>query len=168
MSKDDEQVKIFHRFNKLKLKAGGDPKDSRGGFIDINAVKKAQQSIDVSENLYKQEVKAVLKDIDVVWADIKNETEKDILRKGIDSLYNQAHNAKDIAETYHYDLMAFFAQSLRDFCKKIDVKNKAHHVIVKAHMDVMAVTYKTNLKDQSSPEAEELKRVLAKAIQKYS
>lgn len=169
MSKEEsEEVKIYHRINKLKRKAGADPNDTRPGFIDINAVQRAQKAIDDSEASYKAEVKVVLNDIEDNWNKIKDEKNDSSFKKGINDLYNQAHNAKDIAETYKYDLMAFFSNSLRDFCKKIDVKNKAHHVIVKAHMDVMAVAYKSNLKDQTTPAAEELKRVLAKAIQKYS
>ena len=170
MSKEDnnEEIKIYHRVNKLKRKAGADPNDNRPGFIDINAVQRAQKTIDESENLYKAEVKTVLDDIDAVWNDLKDEKNYSNFEKGVETLYNHAHNAKDIAETYKYDLMSFFANSLRDFCKKIDVKNKAHHTIVKAHMDVMAVAYKSNLKDQTTPAAEELKRVLAVAIQKYS
>jgi hypothetical protein len=167
MSKEGT-VKIFHRINKLKIKAGAKPGDTRRGLIDTNAVSKAQKAIDDGGAIYKQEVKAVLNDIDIAWEDIKSKDDPKAFQKGIDNLYNHAHNAKDIAETYHYDLMAFFSRSLRDFCSKIDVNNKAHHIIVKAHMDVMAVTYKNNLKDQSSAAAEELKSVLEKAIKKYS
>lgn len=165
---EEKKIKIFHRINKLKIKAGAEPGDTRRGAIDVNSVKKAQKVIDDGGAVYKEEVKVVLNDIDIAWEDIKNLDDPKAFQKGIDSLYNHAHNAKDIAETYNYDLMAFFSQSLRDFCRKIDINNKAHHVIVKAHMDVMAVTYKNNLKDQGSAVAEELKSILAKAIKKYS
>lgn len=167
MGADLAKIRIFHRINRLKRKAGADPNDPRPGFIDTNAIRNAQRVIDNSSVHYKHEVKTVLDELDDSWARIK-ETGDGPTRKDIGQLYNQAHNIKDIAETYHYGLMAYFSQSLRDFTRKMDAGNKAHRIIVQAHMDVMFIAYKNNIKDQSNPAAEELKRVLAKAIEKHS
>ena len=167
-SKKSSKVKIFHRINKLKLKAGAAPSDKRAGFIDQRAIDKAQAAIDSKEDSYSSEIEAVIVRVDSSWEDLKNEKDIKKHKKLTSALYNYANNVKDIAETFKYELMGHFGKSLRDFCEKLDVSKDEHHVIVQAHIDVMWIAFQQNIKDHGGPVAEELKAIVAKAIEQHS
>lgn len=162
------KVRIFHRINKLKRKAGAESNDDRPGFIDPSLIKKAQGYIADQEEHYPEEVSNILARLSNTWNELKAEKDEKRAQTQLSWLYNYANNIKDMAETYHYRLMEHFGKSLRDFCEYIDVRNKAHHVIVDAHINVMRIAYSENIKDQGSPKAEELKQIVAMAIEKYS
>lgn len=168
MSNFSDKVKIKHRLNRLKLKAGVAVDDERLGFIDPKAIKKAQASIDNQEDNYSSEVEEVLVKLDSTWTDLKAEGDEKKAKRLRTELYNYANNIKDMAETFKYKLMGSFGESLRDFCEKLDAKKEAHQVIVQAHIDVMWVAFKHNIKDEGGPQAKELKAMLAQAIQKHS
>ncbi|HEY8191281.1 MAG TPA: hypothetical protein VIG74_02560, partial [Alphaproteobacteria bacterium] len=102
------------------------------------------------------------------WNELKTEKDSRKAQTFLSWLYNYANNVNDMAETYGYGLMAHFGKSLRDFCEYIDVVNPAHHVIAQAHIDVMKIVYNENIRDHGNPKAEELKMIVAKAIEKYS
>lgn len=168
MSNFSKKVKIQHRLNKLKLKAGVAIDDERHGFIDPAALRKAQDAIDAKEEHYGEEVEEVLVKLDSVWEDLKKESDPKKAKELKSQLYNYANNVKDMAETFDYKLMGYFGQSLRDFCEKVDPAKEAHQVIVQAHIDVMWVAFKHNIKDEGGAQAKELKAMLAQAIEKHS
>lgn len=168
MNEQVKKPKIFHRINKLKRKAGVEPGDEKPGFIDPEAVRKAQVFISDQEKHYPEEVRKLIDMLSNTWNELKIEKNDKRAQTQLSWLYNYANNIKDMAETYGYSLMEHFGKSLRDFCEYIDVKNKAHHVIVEAHINVMRIAYNENIKDYSTPKAEELKQIVARAIEKYS
>lgn len=167
-SNKTSKVEIMHRLNKLKLKAGADLGDGRAGFIDPLALHKAQKAIDDKEKEYDNELNTVLVQLDSVWTDMRKMTEEKKIKKAQDQMFNFANHVKDLAETYNYHLMKHFGQSLRDFCTKFNVENKAHHIIIQAHMDVMRVAFEQGIKDEGGPAAQELKLIVAKAIEVHS
>lgn len=165
---DDKRVTIFHRLNMLKMKAGAQLDDERYGFINSMGVKKAQASIDKEEENYSKEIEAIIVKLETAWEDLKNTDDPKKQKKLLHELYNYANNVKDIATTFNYSLMGYFGKSLRDFCEKIDLADTAHHTIVQAHIDVMWVTLKTNLKGDGGEQAQELKEIVEKAIEQHS
>ena len=158
----------MHRLNRLKLKAGVPLDDKRFGHIDPAAIKRAQAAIDVQEDSYTAEVEEVLVKLDSTWEDLKKEKDPKKAKKIIGKLYNYANNVKDMAETFDYKLMGSFGESLRDFCDKINIQNEAHFVIVQAHIDVMWIAFKHNIKDEGGQQAKELQTMLTQAISKHS
>ena len=168
MNEPVKKVRIFHRINRLKRKAGAESNDAKPGFIDPAALEKAQNFIAEQKSHYSDEVSMILDRLANTWDELKVEKEDKRALMQLSWLYNYANNIKDMAETYDYKLMDHFGKSLRDFCEYIDVRNKAHHVIVDAHINVMRIAYIENIKDHSDPKAEELKKIVAKAIEKYS
>lgn len=167
MSKSNQQTEIFHRINKLKLKAGLPVYDSVHGVIQPNKIKKAQEIIDKKEEEYPVEVKGVLSKLQESWEDYQKAGESE-REEALEKIYNYSNNIKDLTSMYQHDLMSHFSLSLRDFCEKIDLNKKEHQVIVQAHIDVMWVTYEEKLRSDTSEKAEELKKVVAMAIEKYS
>ena len=168
MSNFSDKVKIQHRLNKLKLKAGIAIDDERHGHIDPKAIKKAQQAIDKGEESYSDEVEIVLVKLDSAWSDLKKQKDAAKIKTHKSELYNNANNVKDMAETFHYKLMQHFGESLRDFCEKLDVAKEEHHTIVQAHIDVMWIAFKNNIKDEGGAQGKELQKMLVTAIEKYS
>ena len=167
MSDERSGVKVFHRKNTLKMKAGGGAGDGPG-FLDPNRVARGQFAIDEQEENYANEAEIVLLKIDSAWEDLKDSETPEDEKRNLSNLYNYANNLKDIAKTFDYDLMSYFGNSLCDFCDQIDIRKEEHHVIVKAHIDVMWAAYKTNLKEEFGEEAEQLKKMLDQAISKHS
>jgi hypothetical protein len=168
MSNADKIAEIYHRINKLKLKAGATLSDTRPGFIDPQAIKRAQKTIDAQETQYEGEIEKALSGIEEAWEEIKQAPSKQNAAKSLERMHNFANNIKDLAETYNYALMTHFALSLRDFCEKIDPANKNHLIIVQAHIDVMRVVLHEQVTEGESDKAEELKTIVARAIEKYS
>lgn len=161
----NKAVQIFHRLNKLKLKAGIPLDQDELGYIDPKALRRAQDAINQEVVHYSKEIEAVLVKLDSTWVDLRT-AEKLHYKRFLDQLYNYANNIKDLAETYNYDLMQHFGLSLRDFCERIDLERNQHHTIVQAHIDVMWVAFKEDI-GTGGTKADELKLVLAQAIDLY-
>ena len=85
----------------------------------------------------------------------------------LEKMFNYANHVKDMAETYHHDLMCHFALSLRDFCQKIDIKSSEHQIIVQAHIDAMKMVLNESLQADDK-KAEELKKMVEIAIKKHT
>ena len=102
------------------------------------------------------------------WGDAKKASTPQGAKNMLEKVYHSANHIKDLASTFEYALMQHFGESLRNFAEKIDINKKEHHIIVDAHMNVMWVVYKENIKDHGGPKAEELKKIVAVAIEKYS
>jgi len=168
MSNFSDKVKIKHRLNKLKHKAGVALDDKREGFIDPDSIQKAQQAIERQQDHYSHEVETLLIKISDLWTQLKNETDAQKSKEIITYIHNFANNISDMADTFGHSLMQYFGISLRDFCEKIDMSNQAHHIIAPAHINVMTLAFKHNIKDDSSAQAQELKTMLSRAIEKYS
>lgn len=163
---EDNKIQVYKRLNKLKLKAGLGLDDNKVGVIDRNAIYRSQNIIDQKEAEYSLTVKEILEKLTAVWEELKDsggEQRESI----IDQIYNYSNNIKDLTATYRHDLMHHFSLSLRNFCEKIDVNKEEHHIIVDAHIDVMWITFKEKLRTEAGPKAEELKEIVAKAIEKY-
>lgn len=166
--KTKQDVEIFHRINKLKKKAGIPLTSNKKGVVDPNAIARAQGVIDDKESEYPPTVRDLIEQISSIWAGLKNTENEDERTQAIDTIYHLSNNIKDITETYDHNLMHHFSLSLRDFCKKIDIDKPEHETIVKAHLDVMNVTFEEKLKSDQTAQAEELKNIVKIAIEKYS
>lgn len=159
-----DKIHIFHRLNRLKLKAGAELDDTRTGFLDPLAVYRAQKSIDEKAGQYGDELEQVLVKIESSWADLQAAKNPKDAKRARNHIFNYANNIKDLASTYNYELMDYFGKSLRDFADRIDPAIEAHKVIVQAHIDVMWVTFHHGIKEDEGPLAQELKDIITKAI----
>ncbi len=162
---EDDEVEIHHRINHIKRKVVKNPNGS--GFIPPKTVKRAQDVIQNSEETYLEEAENTLKHLETIWYSLQEtpEDKKDHLRN---ELSRYANRTKDMASTYGHELMDYFACSLRDFSDKIEFDNPAHHTIVQAHINVMWVVFKEQIKDHSEEKAVQLKEIVAQAIKKHS
>lgn len=159
------KVQVFHRINRLQRKAVV-PKGDESDFLSKERLQAADAVVEAKKEEYGDEVKHVIEDIEAAWAKVQDKEQSS--QDGLRDLYHEANHIKDLASTFGYELMQHFGNSLRNFAEKIDLSNQAHHTIVKAHIDVMWVAYHENIKDHGGEKAEELKKFVAKAIEKYS
>ena len=161
-----KDVEVFHRVNRLKIKAGGDTNSAALGQIDPRAVDKADTVITQAAEMYPMQIRNVLKMLNKTWDETKGKTPEQRKEKA-EKISNLANNVKDLALQFGFEIMGYFGGSLRDYIMKSDLTQPEHLIIVQAHIDVMDVAYREGLKDEESPMAEELKQVIAKAIAKY-
>lgn len=160
-----DEVEIFHRINRLRRKAGGD-EHGGAGMINLARIRSAETIIEKFAEKYPHELKLVLDKINGAWADIQS-PDMTIAKKGIEELYHAANQLKDLASTCNSPLMQHFGLSLRKFMERFDLSREEHRIIVKAHIDVIKVAYHANMKDGESEKAEELKMIVAQAIERY-
>lgn len=167
LPEENPQIQIFHRANRLKAKATGGDISPLPGYLDAESIQSAQDIIDMGEEDYKAQMEKVMTKMTEAWGNIKSGK---MARGGTGQacpIFNYANNIKDLAETYQYDLMKHFGVSLRDFSEKMDTANVAHETIVQAHIDVMWVSVRENLRGEDEAKAIELKKTVAQAIQKH-
>ena len=168
MNKNNDKVEIFHRVNKLKSKAGLSAFAKGQGQIQNFRIQKAQKVIDEKEAEYSVEVENVLRNLQASWDECVGAEKSDVRAGALERVYNYSNNVKDLASMYGYDLMGYFALSLRDFCEKIDAHKEEHQIIVRAHINAMFVTLHEKLRSDEGEKAKELMNSVALAIQKYS
>lgn len=164
--KNSPDVEVFNRINTLKLKAGAGLQEAPG-TLDPEKITNANTVVESMASLYPQEINNMLEALSKDWAEakaLKDDAEK---AKSAEKISHLANQIKDLASTFGYHLMEYFGRSLRDYILHIDLTEEAHFVIVQAHIDVMWVAYRENLKDDDGGDAaEELKRVVKRAIEK--
>jgi len=165
--KDDKKdgVEVFHRVNRLKLKAGGSP-DSQSGKLDPQMIAAANKVVADASSSYNKELERVMDKLNKAWLAIKNSGSASSAE--IENLYHLSNQVKDLASTFNFKIMSDFAASLRKFVHVYDETNPNHKVIIQAHMDVMWVVYREDVKDGGGKMAQELKKTLSKAIEKHA
>lgn len=166
---NDAEVEIIHRRNKLKEKvvaAGVSLSAAGGGFIDPEAIARAQAVIDGGQDTFILELKKSLESLGQIWTKLKQSGHND--DQAIEEIHRLSNHIKDMAGTFGNGLMDDFGGSLRDFSDQIDVSKKAHITIVQAHIDVMWIAFTRDIRDIDAREAVELRAVLQQAIEKYT
>lgn len=170
MSKSEEKkendIEIFNRANKLKLKAGAGLNDGPGK-IEQHAIDRADSVVMTMASLYPQEIKNVMSALYKEWNVTKALPEEEDLSVHAQKMSNTANQIKDLAGTFGYVLMSYFGESLRNYILETDLSQEEHFTIVQAHIDVMAVAFRENLKEDDGEAAIELKKVVQEAIDKY-
>lgn len=166
--KNEREIEIYNRINKLKLKAGAGLNEGPGR-LDPEAIKKAETVVMRMSSLYPQEIKNILKAMHKEWQDLKAADTPEKKSAMAKKMSNTANQIRDLGTTFGYNLMGYFGGSLRDYILETDFSRAEHFTIVQAHIDVMAVAFRENLKDDDGgPVAEELKKMVQVAIGKYS
>lgn len=170
--KDDQQeetpdVEVFERINRLKIKVTGNEKGLEGQ-IDPSAIEEADQKIaslcEDCASIIKVSLDAITSD----WSKMRDMEDGEERQELANKIFLNAHEAKDIGSMCRYDLIAFFAESLRDYIKETDLRQDAHSIIVQAHVDAMNTAFKQGITVSGGPLAEELKALVKQAIDKYS
>ncbi|MCD8497624.1 MAG: Hpt domain-containing protein [Alphaproteobacteria bacterium] len=167
-SSDNDQVELFHRINRLKAKAGGDPNSSHEGALEPGMIEKADELIADFCKDCDTVVKHVLEKLSAKWKEMADAGPSSTREKLAQEVFTLAHEIKDIAGMCGYTLMSDFGESLRDYIIETKLDRDAQRIIVQAHVDAMNAAFRHNIRDDGGPAAQELKALVKVAIEKHS
>lgn len=165
---DKPKQKILKTYNSLKKKIGLDPNDQTEGFLDPADINKADALISEICQESEESIRGLLIKLEDKWTcffNVSKETARS--EKDAEDIFVVAHEIKDIGAMCGYNLIAYFAESLRDYVEETDLNIEAKKVIVQAHIDAMKAAHKNKIKDTENSAAAELKNLVKVAINQY-
>ena len=162
------KVEIFKLANHLKARMGIRFEKQDTGFLDPEAIAEADKAIAVMCETSHETITKLLEDLNAQWLAMRDMPESTARIEIAQNVFTLAHEIKDIGSMCGYDLAAHFAESLRDYIVKTELSIRAQIVICQAHIDAIQAVIHKDLRREAGPEAEELKKMVKIAIEKYS
>jgi chemotaxis protein histidine kinase CheA len=161
------KVEIFRLANSLKDKLGTGPQTNETGFIAPEAIAEADRLIlelckecPVTLNSYLDEISAL-------WRDMRELPASPAREEIAQKIFTLAHEIKDVGSMCGFNLAAYFAESLRDYIARTELSLEAQRVIIQAHVDALFVVLKKGMREEDGAQAEELKKMVKVAVDKY-
>ena len=161
------KVLVYKIVNKLRLKLGIETRLPTSGHLDPRNIAEADKLIAALCADCLPTIGKHLQQLDKFWGEMKDMPESDRRDELSQQIFTVAHEIKDISSMCGYELIAFFAESLRDYIDLAEPSLKAQRIIVQAHIDAMSTTHKQGLKSDGGPIADELKNMVKIAVEKY-
>jgi hypothetical protein len=164
---NDLKVEIYKLANRLKERLGSRYKDQEEGFIAPEAIEEADKLI---SNLCVNCPKTISGHLDTLgqlWDRMRALPQSDERAALSGEIFTLAHEIKDVGAMCGYDLLSYFAESLRDYIGRTELNIEAQMIIIQTHIDTMQMVHRRGIKKDESTEAEELKRLVRHAIEKY-
>lgn len=161
------KVEMIRLVNHLKAKMGIRYVDQDEGFLPEEMIQEADDLILSLCQDSPARISKLLSELSAHWEIMRTMQDGDERHKISEVVFTLSHEVKDIAAMCGYPLIAHFAESLRDYIGQTHLNLKAQEVIVQAHLDAMMVVNAKSLREDAGPEAEELKRMVKIAIDKY-
>lgn len=168
--KDEDYTVEFIKIRaKLKDKLGAlrVNKNEEEGEIEAEKIKEADIFIEEICKNCQNDIGKNLEKLATSWKKMQDLPAGDDREKYGQEVFTLAHEIKDIGALCGYTLAAHFAESLRDYIAQTALDLKNQRIIIQAHIDALTVVYKNNLKEEGGPAAEELKKMVKVAIEKY-
>ena len=159
------KVKIHKRENMLKKRAAAVLHTNEAGRLDPKYIEEAEKLIDDMCEDCGEEIGKNLEELSVCWTEMQ--TKSDDREKRTEQIFTLAHEIKDIAQLCKRDLVAYFAESLRDYIAETTLSVEGQRIIIQAHIDAITAAYKNDIYDDGGPAAEELRKIVKVAIDKY-
>jgi chemotaxis protein histidine kinase CheA len=167
MTNEDDKIKVYKRRNILKNKLGTGVLTNEEGHLDQEKIDEADKLIaDLCVNCLET-MGEHLDNLSSIWSEMQEIPLSAEREEKAQQIFTLAHEIKDISALCGYSLVAYFAESLRDYIAETTYELKNQRVIIQAHIDALNVIQKNNIKDETSPAAEELKKMVKVAIDKY-
>lgn len=158
---------ITHKYNLLKNKAGARTNMKDNGYIEDKKIQAADKLIaglcENSDKKIEEQITILLE----LWQEIQQMPENNERKEKTNNIFIISHEIKDIASLCGFNLIAHFAESLRDYIAETKMNMKNQRIIIQAHIDAMNTSLKTGISDHNHPIAEELKQKVKIAIEKY-
>ncbi len=170
MSEDtpDKIEIIKQEHNILKNKLGGlRLQTNETGELAPELIEKANKIIASMCEGCEDKISDQLSIISSVWKEMQNTENVDERNNCAEKIFTASHEIKDIGSHCGYTLSAHFAESLRDYIAETALNIKNQKIIVEAHINAMMVVHKQGIKEDAGPAAEELKKMVKVAIEKY-
>ncbi len=161
-------VRLFRLTNRLKKKITKMRKpDDTPGFLAPEAIAEADALITELCEDCPAAMNKHFKALVAAWTKMRDMPDGAERKEQAQDMFTVAHEIKDISALCGYDLVSYFAESLRDFVAGTELKLEAQRVIIQAHIDALNVVLKQGIKTDGGAQAEELKKMVKIAIDKY-
>lgn len=161
------RVEVFRIANSLKDKLGLRVKNDEAGFIAPEAIAEAERLIVELCKECPVTLGGYMDQINVLWKEMRelpaSGRREDLARQ----IFTLAHEIKDVGQLCGFTLSAYFAESLRDYIERTELSLEAQRVIIQAHVDAITVVLKMNMREDGDAKAEELKKMVKVAVDKY-
>jgi len=167
-NENEDDIKIYkHHGNPLKDKLGTRIPTNEGGHLDPDDIAKTDKIIaDMCEGCVDV-IGGFLEKLSTVWEEMKVLPESLEREEKAKDIFTLSHEIKDIASLCGYTLSAHFAESLRDYIEETVLNLKNQKIIIQAHIDAMNTVHRAGIKVDAGPAAEELKKIVKIAINRY-
>lgn len=163
MRTDDEgRIEVFHRLNRLKLKAGGSLHGGPGRF-DARELARAQAAVQAHAPKFPPEAAGLIaKMIDAYMG----ASELPAAERGpaMSRIGRFANELQSLGGMFDYPLVTRFGRSLRDFAEKLDDATTPQMTIVRAHIDALDVVMRGRMTGDGGEVGAELTRELERAM----
>lgn len=161
------KVEIIRLANQLKARMGARFLKQETGFLDPEAIAEADKAIEELCETSPETMAQLMADLMTAWEKMRTMKDSPERQEMAQEIFTRAHEIKDIGAMCGYELAAHFAESLRDYIGQTTLNIQAQIIIVQAHLDALQYVLNHNLKDNAGPKAEDLKRMVKIAIDKY-
>ncbi len=160
-------MEIYKLANRLKAMMGARYQNQDEGFLEPEMIETADKFI---ASLCVDSPKVITEQLEKItglWTKMKDMQASNERAEIAELIFTVAHEIKDVGSMCGFELIAYFAESLRDYIGRTDLNLKAQVVIIQAHLDAMLIVNRQGYTVDAGPEAEELKKMVRKAIEKY-
>lgn len=161
------KVEIYRLANSLKEKLGMNVKKDAVGFIDPAAIAEADLLVAELCKECSGTLAGYLDQITTDWQEMRELPASEKREKIARDIFTLSHEIKDVGSMCGYNLAAYFAESLRDYIERTELSLEAQRVIIQAHVDALHVVIKQDMREADSTQAEELKKMVKVATDKY-
>ncbi len=161
------KIEMYKLANRLKARMGIRFKEQDDGFLAPESIEEADKLIAALSAECPQMIASHLEKLSALWAQMKSMEDSPARTDISQQIFTLAHEVKDMGSMSGYELLSYFAESLRDYIGRTDLNMKAQVVIIQAHMDAMMIVNRSGVKSDAGPQAEELKKMVKIAIDKY-
>lgn len=161
------RIEVYKITNRLKTKLGLRAPSEEPGELAPEKIRECDAMImSMCADCYER-IGMTLDILTKLWNHMRDMPQSDERTKIAEDIFTHAHEIKDIGALCGYTLSAHFAESLRDYIAQTELNLKNQRIIIQAHVDALHVVHKQKLKEDGGAAAEELKRMVGIAIQKY-
>lgn len=169
MNEDKPKIEIItQEHNSLKSKLGGlRLKTNEPGELAPEQIDKVDALIVKMCETCEEKIGDQLSIISALWGQMQHAQTSEERDNYAEKIFTASHEIKDIGSHCGYTLAAHFAESLRDYITEIALNIKHQKIIIEAHINAMTVVHKQGIKNDAGPAAEELKKMVKVAIEKY-
>lgn len=160
-------IKKITLANRLKARLGAKYEGQQEGFLSPEVIAKADALIASMCTSCPVAIGEIISRLSACWEKIKK-TEIPTTRADLMSeMFTHAHEIKDVGSLCGFELISHFAESLRDYIASAELDVEAKLIIIQAHLDAIQIVHRQGIKQNAGPEAEELKRMVSRAVDQY-
>ena len=161
------KIEIYKLANSLKSRMGARFLKHESGFLAEESIKEADDLITELCATCPDVINSNLEQLAAIWGRMRDTPVSPERNEDSQKIFTLAHEIKDMGAMCGYELIAYFAESLRDYIGRTDLNLKAQIIIIQAHVDAMQIVHKNGVRNNAGPQAEELKKMVKMAIEKY-